>query len=109
MKKLQYASEFLTTYGWALLVGLSLTAALAYFGVFDFCMWGENCNEHKTLNCGECDGCELMFVENESNIISCCKEVFYDEDNGCSWVRQETKIHLDGTITSEERIWSAGK
>lgn len=51
-RKAQAAMEFLMTYGWAILVGLTVIGALSYFGVFSFQgMLPEKCELGSGLEC----------------------------------------------------------
>lgn len=52
VRKAQAAMEFLMTYGWAILVGLTVIGALSYFGVFSFQeMFPEKCELGPGLEC----------------------------------------------------------
>jgi hypothetical protein len=53
-RKSQVALEFLTTYGWAIMVVMIMIGALAYFGIFNIQeQLPERCNFGVQLNCGD--------------------------------------------------------
>lgn len=94
MRKGQAALEFMSTYGWAVMVVLIAIAALTYFGVFDFeglvpdqCLLsdGFGCQDHQ-LSAGSDGLLDVLFVlENQlpqSMNISAVNVTCYDCNSG---------------------------
>lgn len=101
-KKINPVLEFLTVYGWAMLVVLAALGGLIYFNVI-------NIYELNPKNTCGCDGCDFSFSgpnnDNYNSIDCCISAVWNEEEKECDKTYQQTKIFMDGHIETGEITW----